>query len=165
MDAPAAARGRLERIGDCMRQFRTQGSALAALAARTVLLAAGKAHLYQDDGFVPDAQSVLADLNAHEANYTGYVAGGVAIGAGMGPYVDGENNWSESFPSIIFQPVGGPITANDIRGVYFDDGAGNLEAVWIFDTPVTLATTLDAIIVEPKISQDWQLLTPPDEPL
>jgi hypothetical protein len=136
-----------------MLQFKTKSSALAALTARKTNLTGGFAHLYQDDGFVPDQNSTLADLNAHEANYTGYAPGGIALAAPTVNYVDGVNRWAFNFPTVAFSPVGGPITSNDIRGVYFEDGAASLDEVWIFDEPVTLATILDAVLVDPKFTE------------
>lgn len=133
-----------------MTQFRTELGVLGDLAALIVLLTTGKIHLYKDDGFVPDQQSTLADLNAHEADYTGYTAGGVAMAGPLGPYQDGLNQWAENFPTVLFQPTGPVTTSNDIRGVYFEDKNNLLQQVWIFDEAVSMATTLDKILVDAK---------------
>jgi hypothetical protein len=144
-----------------MIQQRTQSQALAALAARIANLTGGNIRLYQDDGFVPDAQSVLADLAAHEANYTGYAAGGIALAGPLGPYIDGENRWSENYPTVIFQPTGPVLVSNEIRGVFFEDSAAALDEVWIFDEPITMATVLDKVLVDAKFTESAPAETVP----
>lgn len=133
---------------------KSKDAALRDLAALTVLMTTGKAHLYQDDGFVPDSSSVLADLNLHEADYTGYVAGGVALAGPLGPYGDGVDRYAENFPTILFAPAGPFTVSNEIRGVYFEDSAGLLQECWIFDEPVTMAGALDAILLDAKFRND-----------
>lgn len=135
-----------------MTRQTTQASALIDLAALTVLMTAGKAHLYQDDGFVPNENSSLADCNAHEATYTGYVPGGVALAGPLGPYADGPNQYSENFGTVLFQPTGPVLVTNAIRGVYFEDKNGILRDFWIFDAPILMNAVLDAIIIDPKFS-------------
>lgn len=129
---------------------RSKVGALGDLAALIALLTTGKAHLYQDDGFVPDANSLLADFNAHEADFTGYTAGGETLAAPTGPYNDGVDQVADNFPTIAFQPAAPVLVSNDIRGVYFEDSNNDVQEYWIFDQPVTMATALDIILLDAK---------------
>ena len=129
---------------------RSKVGALGDLASLITLLTTGKAHLYQDDGFTPDANSLLADFNAHEANYTGYAAGGVALASPTGPYNDGVNQVADNFPTIAFQPTGPVLVSNEIRGAYFEDSGNDVQEYWIFDQPVTMADPLDIILLDAK---------------
>jgi len=135
-----------------MTKQETRAAALADLAALTIKMTGGKVHLFKDDGFIPDETTTLAVLNTHEADYTGYVAGGVALAGPLGPYQDGVNKYSENFPTVGFIPTAPVLVSNDIKGVYFEDNAAGLQEYWIFDDPVTLATALDHIFVDPKFS-------------
>lgn len=145
-----------------MLKGRTQTSALAALAARMTLLTAGFARLFKDDGFIPDETSLIADCAAHEADYTGYVAGGVALATPVGPWQDGPNLYSDQFATIQFQPTGPVLVSNEIRGVFFEDSGGDLDEFWVFDEPVTMASVLDAILVIPRFSESTATTTADD---
>jgi len=129
---------------------RTSLGALQDLAALIVLLTTGKARLYKDDGFVPDANSVLADFTAHEADYTGYVAGGIALAAPTGPYADGVDQYADNFPTVAFQPTGPVLVSNDIRGVFFEDSGNDVQEFWIFETAMPMANVLDIILIDAK---------------
>jgi len=133
---------------------KSKDAALRDLAALTVLMTTGLAHLYKDDGFVPDSSSTLADLDAHEADYTGYTPGGEALAGPLGPYGDGVDRYGENFPTILFQPVAPFTITNEIRGVYFEDSAGLLQECWIFENPVTMAAALDSILLDAKFRTD-----------
>jgi hypothetical protein len=129
---------------------RSQVGALSDLAALIALLTTGKAHLYQDDGFVPDSNSLLADFNAHEADFTGYTAGGETMAAPVGPYLDGIDRVAENFPTIAFQPASPFTVTNEIRGAYFEDSNNDVQEYWIFDQPITMASALDIILLDAK---------------
>lgn len=133
---------------------KSKEAALRDLAALTVLMTTGLAHLFQDDGFVPDSSSTLADLNAHEADYTGYTPGGVALAGPLGPYSDGVDKYAENFPTILFQPASPFTVTNQIAGAYFEDSNGVLQECWIFDAPVTMAAALDSILLDAKFRND-----------
>jgi len=140
-----------------MQVIKSKDAALTDLAAVVLLIATGKLHLYKDDGFVPDSSSTLADLNAHEADYTGYAS--QAIGAGLGPYDDEIDQVAESFPTLIFQPTGPVLVSNDIRGCYFEDTAHNLRQSWIFDAAQPMATVLDKILIDGKLFENFAAVT------
>lgn len=134
---------------------RTKVGAMGDLAALITLLTAGFARLYKDDGFTPDANSLLADFAAHEADYTGYVAGGVALAAPVGTYDDGENQVADNFPTIEFRPTAPVLVENDIRGIFFEDTGNDVQEYWHFEEPISLATVLDVILVDAKFVEQF----------
>jgi len=129
---------------------RSKVGAIGDLAALITLLTGGFARLYKDDGFTPDANSLLADFAAHEADYTGYAAGGVALAAPVGAYNDGDTQVADNFPTIEFRPTGPVLVSNDIRGVFFEDSANDVQEYWHFEQPISMATVLDVILIDSK---------------
>lgn len=142
-----------------MDVVKSKAAALTDLAAVTTLATGGKVALYQDDGFVPDSDSTAADLTTHEANYTGYTPGGVAIATPLGPYTDTPSRVAENFATILFQPSGPVLVSNDIRGACFLDTGGAVRQWWIFDAPIPMATVLDKVLIDPKYISDFSVIT------
>lgn len=95
---------------------------IAALLARpgAALVVGAKVRLSKDAAFNPTPGSAIADFSAHEADYTGYAAGGVALTIGaplnLGANVQGTQE------STLFTATGSTIT-NVVYGYWIDDGA------------------------------------------
>ena len=99
-------------------------------------LAGAKLHLFQE-GLTLSRGTTLDQLNAVEADYDGYTAGGVTITAFLGPGISPDGGASLFSPTIVFafaseEPT---VSTNAIKGWYITltggelYNAGNLDAV------------------------------------
>lgn len=85
------------------------------------LLVAGKLRLSQDPSFNPQPSSLIADLTPAEADYSGYVAGGVAVvltaPVNLSTVADGV-----LFTALYLAAAATPFVANNVTGWWIDDG-------------------------------------------
>ncbi len=85
------------------------------------LLATGKLRLSKDPAFGPTQQSTLAELEANEADFSGYPAGGIAVsitdGLNISPTIQGAMT-SGTFEAATATPFIG----NAVTGYWIDDG-------------------------------------------
>lgn len=102
---------------------------VGALEKAAVLKAAldgGKIRLFQSS-FVPLVNSPLADFVAAEADYDGYVAGGVTVAAWLPPLLDPAGGASIEMPIVQFAYVAGvPGVGNTIGGWFYTTASGML---------------------------------------
>jgi hypothetical protein len=96
--------------------------------------------------------TALGDLTA--PTYTGYAVS--AITANGTAYTDDETDAASilSNGTITFKPTNNTNLPQTINGVYLKGNGGQLVAAANFDTPVTLTTSSDAIVVAVKGTVD-----------
>ncbi len=96
-----------------------------------------------------DPATVLADLTAIEADYTGYAA--KTIVAFSGPFDIPDVGASILSPLENFSPTGTAV-ANTIYGGWLQDAAGNLLFAFQLPTPTPLTSPTDvlSVILQPE---------------
>jgi len=124
---------------------------LEALGAAGTNLENCAVHLFTND-VDPGPAALIADFV--EADYDGY--GSVLVPSTLGdPYDDGNGNAIQEAPAMIFQPTGST-TPNVIVGWWMDGtwaGTGaRVVAYTRLPAPVTLATPLDALVVQSRVA-------------
>lgn len=128
-------------------EFTTPG--LMALGAELkTALAAGKLRLFKSS--LATLTGLTADLlDTHEADYDGYVAGGIAVAAVNDPYVDANNSVLVTAPLTQFNFVSAAptVSTNTIGGAAYEDAAGVIRGAIMFDEPIEMATNDDSIPV------------------
>jgi hypothetical protein len=91
------------------------------------LIVGGKVRLSQDPAFAPTPASLIADLAAQEANFSGYTAGGYAAVLSapvvITPFIQGV-----LIPALAIAAVASPFVPNDVTGYWLDDGTNVIMA-------------------------------------
>lgn len=99
------------------------------LAKATILqtaLAGGKMHLFKD-GFVPTVTTTKAELDAQEADFDGYTAGGETVAAWLSPLLDPAGGASIESGTVQFEWAHDTDdVTNLIGGWYYTTAAGQL---------------------------------------
>jgi hypothetical protein len=136
-DFPAFAKQENGRMNDTILASPSQSGDLARITAERTRLLAAKFKLYQSS-FAPNADSVIGDFNAAEADFTGYAAAVIvwdAIGLGS----DGHY---QAVGSDCFFQATDAVSPNDIGGAWLETGAGALVEYYPFNTPISLSVAL-----------------------
>jgi len=111
-------------------------------------LAAGKMRLFKST--LPNIDGVTkATLEAQEADYDGYVAGGIAVAAVQDPFVDDNGSVLVLTPLVQFNFVSEDptVSTNTIRGAWYEDAAGVVRGVILFDEVQDMETDDNSIPV------------------
>ena len=124
---------------------------LAAMWADAVALKASLAaceiRLLKDSELVINVNTTLAELDAEQADYSGYTAGGVEVAAAGDPYLSDDGDVLVTLPSVQFHPVPGtPNVTNSVRGAYCVDSAGVLRGIMLFDEPQYMGTIYNSVV-------------------
>lgn len=127
-------------------QFYTRQGAIAKATATKTTLALAKLRLTKDP-FTPTQFSTKDELEAGEADFDGYTAGGYTLTAWAGPQnnLGGGAAITSPLVNIFWGPAGDPPVTNVITGWWIETAAG---AVWLagtFDPNVTMGSVTDAI--------------------
>lgn len=112
-------------------------------ALKTQLVADGYVAKLYKAGWAPDADSVAADFDAHEADFTGY-ASTTNGGAGRlwsGPAIDQAGNVGIVSPSNYFQATDA-VAPNMIGGMWIEKTAGDVYRRIPFPEPVDMTAAL-----------------------
>lgn len=89
----------------------------------------------------------VAELDAIEADYSGYTTGGVTVTAAGDPYLDDDGVVCVTLPSVQFNHTPAvPNVTNMIRGAYVVDAAGVLRGVVEFTEPQVMAGAMNSIV-------------------
>lgn len=96
-----------------------------------------------DDSFVPDEGTTRAELIAAETTYTGYPAGGFALGDPFAPQTAPGGGCVSTFPIVNVAYSTGAAVA--IGGYWVEEDAGSnfVREVFIYDPPRPLASVGD----------------------
>lgn len=120
-----------------------QATALQTLLALSVL------RLFKS-GFSPDPDTVLADLEAEEADYSTYAPNTVtAFGA---PYAPVGGGAAITAPTEQFTLAATPAVPNTIGGYWLETAAGDVVLIRQFDDPVPMVVAGNAILITPTIA-------------
>lgn len=125
----------------------TEAKLADAAAVRTALAECLLRLFKASDGEIVPA-TTAADMDAFEADFSGYTAGGVEIATAGEPYVDEDGKVYITLPSVQFNHSGGgtPVV-NEIGGAYVVDAAGKLRGAADFAAPVTMANASNSLVV------------------
>jgi hypothetical protein len=109
------------------------------------LLAVSEMHLFQST-IVPDVNTVLADLVAEEADFTGYAD--IALTVFGAPYLVPVGGAAVNSPAVQFN-TGDPTTvANTIGGAWIQTAGGDLVLIDVFPTPIAMDAPGKAIPIQ-----------------
>lgn len=123
----------------------TQESSLAVGNVVKTALALSKVRLFKNS-FTPNALSVKADFVAAECDYDGYVAGGIAVTAFLGPAFNPTGGAMITSPVTNFAFVQDtPNLGNMVGGWWIETAAGLVWAYTVFPQPVSLARNGDQL--------------------
>lgn len=117
-------------------------SRLATAAAEKTALALCKVRLFTDALAVSGNDVTLADLDAAQADFSGYTAGGNTITAFGEEFID----FADGIPTIVapttqfnfVDPDPDPPVTNVIHGFYVVTAGGALKGYALFDEPITM---------------------------
>jgi len=133
--------------------FYTNAACLVNAAEKQTALAASKVRLFKST-FVPTVATTLAELEADEADFTGYPAGGATITAWLDPLLDPAGGASITAPTVQFAVDPAPSATDIVGGFWLEDAAGDVRLVGQFAAPVPMEVEgqgfpLNIKIVEP----------------
>lgn len=137
-----------------MASFYTNEACMKNADELQTALALSKVRLFKST-FLPSVSSKAAELEAAEANYTGYTVGGAPITAWLDPLLEPAGGASITAPTVQFAVGAPPITQTDVLGGFWvEDAAGNIRLVGTFPAPVPMELEgqgfpLNIKIVEP----------------
>lgn len=110
-------------------------------------LALCKVRLYQG-AFPLLSITTLAELEAAEADFSGYPAGGIEVTAAGDPYIGDNDSVFVTLPLVQFNhSVGSPNVENEIGGAFVVDANDVLRGVVAFDSLQPMANNSHAIPV------------------
>lgn len=114
-------------------------------------LAAGDLRLFKST-LVPTPETPLADYVTHEADFTGYPAGGAAVAAWNAPILSPTGGYLIQAPMTQFA-VGTPVVdANIIGGFFYVEAGGALVFAGTFGDPQPMQVTDQGIDLAPVLT-------------
>jgi hypothetical protein len=133
--------------------FYTNAACMVNAAEKQTALALSKCRLFKST-FVPTPATTKAELEANEADYTGYTAGGETITAWLDPLLDPAGGASITAPTIQFDVTGPVVDTDIVGGFWVEDAGGDVRLVGQFAAPVPMEVVgqgfpLNIKIVEP----------------
>lgn len=114
-----------------MSVFYPNAGALVLAEEAQALLAASMLRLFKST-IIPNVSTTLAELEADEADFTGYAAGGIEITAFFDPVLYPLGGASISAPTVQFQTDDPTTVGNVIGGWWLETAGGNLFAIGTF---------------------------------
>lgn len=112
------------------------------------LLALSVIKLFKE-GFVPSPTTVVADLDAEEADYDDYIL--QTITAWLAPGSSPFGGAQITAPTEQFTCTADQVVPNAIGGYWIELAAGDVVLIRQFDTPVAMVTAGDFVQVTPTI--------------
>lgn len=100
-------------------------------------------------GFVPQVTTVVAELDANEADYTGYAP--ATITAWGAPYESTAGGVQITAPGVQFSLAADPAVGNSIGGYWIEKAGGDVVLIRQFDEPQAMAAALDGFVLTPTI--------------
>lgn len=118
--------------------FYPLSSTQAQAAMQSTRLTGGKVRLWKS-GFTPTFSTTIAELNAVEADYDGYPAGGVTLPSFTAPIMSPGQGSYITGPVVQFQFAGGGSNnTNLIGGFYLVAADGTLWVICQFPDPIPM---------------------------
>jgi len=105
----------------------------------------GNIKLFKAD-FVPTHDSLKADFDAAEADYTGYNPGTLNIYTG--PFIDSDGRSFIVGKQMTFTVGAGPVTPNLLGGGWIEDTGNNVIHYFLFNNPVNFSVTGQSMKVQ-----------------
>jgi len=124
---------------------------LAEMVALKTALAGGSIRLFTDPDFTPSIAHTAASMDELEAVFPGYTEGGIEIATVPDHYAADDNkSYLVTLPSVQWNrsDTGAAVL---VHGTYAVDADGMLRGAYKFETPKSMANTLDSIIVSVTI--------------
>lgn len=122
-----------------MPQFYPNSATLIQAEEMRTALALSKVRLF-NQAFVPTVSTTKTELEAAEADYTGYTAGGETITAWLPAVFAPSGGAMISSPTVQFD-VSGPVVDTDIvGGFWLEDASGDVRAIGQFAAPIPMET-------------------------
>jgi len=100
-------------------------------------------------GFVPEVTTVIADLEAEEADYTTYAP--ETITAWGEPYTSTSGGVQITAPGVQFSLATTPAVGNAIGGYWVEKAGGEVVVIRQFDLPVSMSVAFDGLVITPTI--------------
>jgi len=128
--------------------FFPNSSCIDQATALQTLLALSVIRLFKT-GFTPNVDTVLADLEAEEADYTTYAA--ATITAWGDPILSAIGGAQITAPGEQFTLAATPAAPNTIGGYWIETAGGDVVLIRQFDDPVPMVTANQGFVVTPTI--------------
>lgn len=109
------------------------------------LLANSEMHLFQSS-IVPDVNTVLADLVAEEADFSGYAL--IALVAFGDAYLVPAGGAAVNSPAVQFNTDDPTTIQNTIGGAWIETAGGDLVMIDVFPTPIAMDAPFKAIPIQ-----------------
>jgi len=119
-------------------------------AEKQAALALSKVRLF-NQAFVPTPATTKAELEAAEADYTGYTAGGETITAWLAPLLDPAGGASITAPTVQFDVTGPVVDTDVVGGFWLEDASGDVRLVGTFAAPIPMELVGQGIPLNLKI--------------
>lgn len=126
--------------------FIPNSQANAQAAAKRTELASSVLKLFKW-GFTPTPDTLVADLDTNEADYTDYAVG--TITAWLAPAVNLGGGWRITAPTTQFLCTGAQAVGNDIGGWWLEDAGGDVQLIGVYDAIVPMRNDGDSIQITP----------------
>ena len=120
-----------------MQLFPNSGALKIATLVQTAL-ANAKLRLVKGTSFTPGPSITRADLQAMEADFTGYPAGGATVAAMLDPLLNPIGGASIDWPTVQFSAAAPYTTGNVIIGWWLETATGVVIAVGSFAQPIPI---------------------------
>ena len=128
--------------------FFPNSSAIAQADALQTLLALSVVKLFKS-GFTPTVDTVVAELDAEEADYTTYAP--ETITAWLDPQLSPLGGAQITAPTVQFVLGATPAVPNTIGGYWIETAAGAVMLIRQFDEPVPMVLASQGITITPTI--------------
>lgn len=117
-------------------------------AARQTALALSVVKLFKS-GFVPTTETVAADLDAEECDYSDYAP--ETITAWLDPQNSGAGGAQITAPTVQFICTGSQAVPNSVGGYWIEKAGGAVVLIRQFDEPVPMVNDHDGLTITPTI--------------
>lgn len=134
--------------------FYPNTACLKQIGELKTVLALSKVRLFKDS-LVPSVSTVKADLEAAEADYDGYTAGGETITAFLGELLDPAGGASITAPTVQFDFVSAnpTVNTNNVGGFWLEDAAGAVRVIGTFAAPIPMEFNGQGFPLNLKLNQ------------
>lgn len=128
---------------------RPRETLMTEAAALQTALALSKVRLFKSSFGIPNINTAVTDLEAAEADFSGYTAGGNTVTAFGQPYNDPESAGvlivAPTTQFNFVDPDPDPAVTNEIGGFWIEDATGNLRGVVAFEDAVNMASNENSL--------------------
>lgn len=125
-------------------QFYPLAGCQASAEEMRTALAASFVRLFKT-GFSPDASTPRADYLTNEANYTGYLGGGIPVAAYNPAILSPGSGFQIGSPLVQFDTDDPTTVGNVVAGGWIEDANNIIRLTFIFDAPVSMDAPFQGI--------------------